>query len=407
MHENTALPQPEILRADDEFIIARGRTGAEQASVLTVTTATRDPSPSTLAQLQHAHALRDELESAWAVRPLALTREEARLTLVLEDPGGQPLDQLCSRPLPVGEFLRVAVGLAGALGRLHQKGLIHKDIKPANLLVHTSSGQVWLTGFGFTSRMSREPEFVPHPPNVLAGTLAYMAPEQTGRMNHSIDARADLYSCGVTLYQMLTGQLPFNASDPMEWVHCHIARQPPHPGQWREDTPPALSAIVMKLLVKTPEERYQTAAGLEADLRLCLAAWDAHGRIEQSFLPGQYDAPDKLLLPDRLYGREAETDVLTTAFERVATEGKTQAGSGLRPFRYWEEFGGAGIAPESVAGTVVSSPPENLTSTSKTSPLQHLRKRSGTLSAMSLAGAMPKSSLCGGSCCRPWGPTPN
>jgi predicted ATPase/two-component sensor histidine kinase len=324
MHENTALLQPEILRADDEFIIARGRTGAEQASVLTVTTATRDPSPSTLAQLQHAHALRDELESAWAVRPLALTREEARLTLVLEDPGGQPLDQLCSRPLPVGEFLRVAVGLAGALGRLHQKGLIHKDIKPANLLVHTSSGQVWLTGFGFTARMSREPEFVPHPPNFLAGTLAYMAPEQTGRMNHSIDARADLYSCGVTLYQMLTGQLPFNASDPMEWVHCHIARQPPHPGQWREDIPPALSAIVMKLLVKTPEERYQTAAGLEADLRLCLAAWDAHGRIEESFLPGQYDAPDKLLLPDRLYGREAETDVLTRAFERVVTEGKTR-----------------------------------------------------------------------------------
>jgi len=323
MQQDTALPQPEILRADDELIMARATTGAERARVLTVTTAAREPSPSTLAQLQHAYALRHELDSAWAARPLSLAREEARLTLVLEDPGGEPVDQLCSRPLPVGEFLRVAVGLAGALGGLHQKGLIHKDIKPANLLAHTSTGRVWLTGFGFASRLPREPQ-VAHPPNFIAGTLAYVAPEQTGRMNHSIDSRADLYSCGVTLYQMLTGQLPFSASDPMEWVHCHIARQPPHPGHWRKDSPPALGAIVMKLLAKTPEERYQTAAGLEADLRRCLAAWDAHGRIDGAFLPGQYDAPDKLAVPERLYGREAETDVLTRAFESVASEGRTR-----------------------------------------------------------------------------------
>ncbi|HUA22845.1 MAG TPA: AAA family ATPase [Steroidobacteraceae bacterium] len=323
MYQNSALLQPEILRADDELILARGRAGADQARVLTVTTAARNPSPSTLAQLEHAYTLRHELDNSWAARPLALAREESRLTLILEDPGGQPVDQLCSRPLPLGEFLRVAVGLAGALGGLHQKGLIHKDIKPANLLAHTSTGQVWLTGFGFASRVPREPQ-VPHPPHFIPGTLEYVAPEQTGRMNHSIDLRADLYSCGVTLYQMLTGQLPFSASDPMEWVHCHIARQPQHPGHRREDTPAALDAIVMKLLAKTPEERYQTAAGLEADLRLCLTAWDAHGRIDGAFVPGQYDAPDKLLVPERLYGREAETDVLTRAFERVASEGKTR-----------------------------------------------------------------------------------
>jgi predicted ATPase/two-component sensor histidine kinase len=323
MQQNPGQVRPDVLRADDDLIFARGGTGDALARTLTVTTAARDPSPRLLAQLEHAYALRHELDSAWAVRPLALTREEARLTLVLEDPGGRPVDQLCFRPLPVGEFLRVAIGLAAALNGLHQRGLIHKDIKPANLLAHPSTGQVWLTGFGFASRLAREP-LTPHPPNVIAGTLAYVAPEQTGRMNHAIDSRADLYSCGVTLYQMLTAQLPFSASDPMEWVHCHIARQPPHPAHWRPDIPRALGAIVMKLLAKTPEERYQTAAGLELDLRLCLTAWDAHGRIDGPFLPGQYDALDRLVVPARLYGRDAETDVLTQAFEQVASEGKAR-----------------------------------------------------------------------------------
>ena len=318
MHETSAPPYPETLRADEEFIVLR-----DGAGVLTVATAAREPSATALAQLQHAYALRHELDSAWAVRPLSLARDEARLTLVLEDPGGQPVDQLSSRPLAVGEFLRVAVGLAKALGGLHRQGLIHKDIKPANLLTRISTGQVWLTGFGFASRMPREHQ-VPHPPNVIAGTLAYIAPEQTGRMNRSIDSRADLYSCGVTLYQLLTGQLPFSAADPMEWVHCHIARQPLPPSHWREAIPPALSAIVMKLLAKTPEERYQTAAGLEADLRLCLTSWDARGRIDEPFLPGQYDTPNKLLLPEKLYGRDAEMDVLTGAFEQVISEGTTR-----------------------------------------------------------------------------------
>jgi predicted ATPase/two-component sensor histidine kinase len=323
MHESNALPPSETLRADDEFVMSRGRTGDERTSILTVATAASDPLAATVAQLQHAYALRHELDSAWAVRPLALAREEARLTLVLEDPGGEPVDRLSSRPLPVGEFLRVAAGLAKALGALHRQGLIHKDIKPANLLTHVASGQVWLTGFGFASRMPREHQ-ESHPPTVIAGTLAYVAPEQTGRMNRSVDSRADLYSCGVTLYQLLTGHLPFTAADPMEWVHCHIARQPPPPSYWRLAVPPALSAIVMKLLSKTPEERYQTAAGLEADLRLCLTAWETEGRIDEPFLPGQHDTPNKLLLPEKLYGRETETEVLTRAFERVVSNGTTR-----------------------------------------------------------------------------------
>ena len=167
-------------------------------------------------------------------------------------------------------FLRLAIGMATALGHVHQRGLIHKDVKPENVLVVDDAGHVWLTGFGIASRLPRERQS-PAPPETVAGTLAYMSPEQTGRMNRSIDTRSDLYSLGVTLYQMLTGVLPFAAADPLEWVHCHIARQPVAPADRRE-VPEPLSAITMRLLAKNAEDRYQTAAGLEADLRRCLVA---------------------------------------------------------------------------------------------------------------------------------------
>ena len=147
-----------------------------------------------------------------------------------------------------------------------------------------------------------------------------MAPEQTGRMNRSIDSRSDLYALGVTFYEMLTGALPFTAADPMEWVHCHIARQPTPPGERADGIPGPLSAIVMKLLAKTAEERYQTAAGVEADLRRCLAEWEAHGRIDP-FPLGTQDVPDRLLIPETLYGREREIDALLAAFDRVVADG--------------------------------------------------------------------------------------
>jgi serine/threonine protein kinase len=230
-------------------------------------------------RLEHEYALRAELDADWAARPAALTRYNNRLTLVLEDPGGTPVERLLGRPLDVSHFLRIAIPLAGALRRVHERGLIHKDIKPANILMDAATGGVWLTGFGIASRLPREHQ-APAPPEVIAGTLAYMAPEQTGRMNRSVDSRSDLYALGVTFYQMLTGTLPFTAADPMEWVHCHIARQPVPPNELVADIPEPLSAIVMKLLAKTAEERYQTAAGAEIDIRRCLAEWEAHGRID-------------------------------------------------------------------------------------------------------------------------------
>jgi predicted ATPase/signal transduction histidine kinase/ActR/RegA family two-component response regulator len=272
-----------------------------------------------LERLEHEYALKPDLDAVWSARPIELSRHRNRLALVLEDPGGVVLDRLIGRPLGITGFLRIAISLAGALRQAHARGLIHKDIKPANILVDVASGGVWLTGFGIASRLPRERPN-PDPPEVIAGTLAYMAPEQTGRMNRSIDARSDLYSLGITFYEILTGTLPFTATDPLEWVHCHIARQPVPPAARTGEIPAALALIVMKLLAKTAEDRYQTAAGLEADLRRCLVQWESHGRID-SFPLGARDVSDRLLIPERLYGREREIETLLACFDRVVDQG--------------------------------------------------------------------------------------
>jgi serine/threonine protein kinase len=254
--------------------------------------------------------------------PLALVREKGETILVLEDPGGQPLDLLLERQLDLTEFLHISIGLANALGRIHERGIIHRDVKPANVTVDPASNKVWLSGFGIASDLPRERQTA-EPPETIAGTLAYMAPEQTGRMNRSIDSRSDLYSLGVTLYEMLTGVLPFNASDPIDWIHCHIAREPTPPAERRKEVPNVLSAIVLKLLAKIPEERYQTAAGLEADLRRCLGDWESLGRIAP-FVLGEHDASGRLLIPEKLYGRDREIEALLEALNRVAEHGRPE-----------------------------------------------------------------------------------
>jgi PAS domain S-box-containing protein len=306
----------ETLRDSGEFVLSRARLLSNPVPVL-VLVAER-PASASLERLEHEYALAADLDPKWAARPLALARHNGNAALVLEDGGNEPLDLILSRPLELTRFLRLAISLATALGQVHRHGLIHKDIKPANVLVD-AAGNVRLTGFGIASRLTREHQ-APAPPEVIAGTLAYMAPEQTGRMNRSIDSRSDLYSLGVTLYEMLTGGLPFMASDPMEWVHCHIARQPVPPGERLTDVPAPISAIILKLLAKTAEERYQTATGVEADLRRCLAEWGSRGRID-TFLLGSHDTPDRLLIPEKLYGRKCEIDSLLAAFDRVVAQG--------------------------------------------------------------------------------------
>ena len=309
----------EPLRKDEEFILYRGRSRGDAPQILVLSPVAEHPTPESLKRLEHECSLREVLDPAWSARPIALARHSDRTVLELEDPGGMPLDELLGNPLDLVLFLRTAISLSAAIDHLHERGVIHKDIKPANVLVNPVTGQCWLRGFGIASRLPRERQSA-EPPEFLAGTLAYMAPEQTGRMNRSVDCRSDLYALGVTLYEMLTGNLPFKASDPMEWVHCHIARKPVPPSERFEAIPAPVSAIIMKLLAKTAEERYQTATGAESDLRRCLVDWESQRRVNE-FALGEQDTPDRLLIPEKLYGRGREIDILLAAFDRIVAGG--------------------------------------------------------------------------------------
>lgn len=316
---------PEVLWEDGErrfCRIWRHVVGGARRACFAVVPVAENPSPGCISRLAHEFSLKDHLDDAWALRPLELVRDHGRTALMLEYCTGEPLGRQIEQPVPVGRFLQLAIAVCAALGQLHERDLVHKDIKPANILVDVAANRAWLTGFGVATRLRRERQAA-EPPETIAGTLAYMAPEQTGRMNRSIDSRSDLYSLGITLYQMLTGSLPFAASDPMEWVHCHIARMPVQPCDRVESIPIPVSSIVMRLLAKTAEERYQTTGGVEHDLRRCLAEWEIHGRIEP-FQLGEHDMPDRLSVPEKLYGRAREIDALQASFDRAVKSGRPE-----------------------------------------------------------------------------------
>ncbi|HEX2543678.1 MAG TPA: AAA family ATPase [Ramlibacter sp.] len=312
----------EVLWEDADRALVRGvRTGPDGRArqVLTLMLTAERPARASVDRLAHEYGLRQLLDGDWAVRPLELVHDQDRPLLVLDDPGGEPLERFLGQPMETGRFLRLALAITATLARLHAQGLVHKDLKPAHLLV-AGDGRVRLTGLGLASQLPREKQ-VPAPPEFIAGTLPYMAPEQTGRMNRSIDSRSDLYALGVVFYRMLTGVLPFSAADPMEWIHCHVARSPVPPQDRVADLPPILGRIVLKLLAKTAEERYQTAAGVEHDLQCCLADWEASRCIAAMPL-GSRDLPDRLLIPEVLCGRSAELSVLLQAFENVFASGR-------------------------------------------------------------------------------------
>jgi PAS domain S-box-containing protein len=326
----------ETLREDGELVLYRGKSSEGPVELLVLASAGERLSAESLGRLENEYSLKDELDPNWAARPICIAAHRDRTVLVLQDPGGMPLeaarnamDLAAAGPyglecvaFDLAFCLRVGMNLAKAIGQAHKRGIVHKDIKPGNVLVDPATGQCWLTGFGIASRLPRERQ-PPSPPEFIAGTLPYMAPEQTGRMNRSIDSRSDLYALGVLLYQMLTGSLPFSASDPMEWVHCHIARQPVPPATRSKTVPASVSTVVMKLLAKTAEERYQTAAGLERDLRRCLVELENNGSITE-FPLGEHDTPDHLRIPEKLYGRKQEIGTLLASFERVVADGRPE-----------------------------------------------------------------------------------
>lgn len=253
------------------------------------------------------------------VEPLALSTFEGRPALEFEDFPGAPLERLVGTPMPLGDFLRLAVRLAGIVADIHERGVIHKELQPGNILLAPGSGELRVWNFSIASRSPRE-QAPPGAARLIEGALPYMAPEQTGRMNRSVDNRSDLYALGVTFYELLTGRRPFDARDPLEWVHCHVARTPRTPSALVPGLPGILSDIVLKLLAKLAEERYQTARGLQHDLERCLSDWRTKGMLVP-FTLGTHDVSDRLELPHKLYGRDAVLTELLRAFERVVERG--------------------------------------------------------------------------------------
>ena len=249
-------------------------------------------------------------------RAIELVTAGDREILLLEDAGSARLKTLIpANGLDLGSFLRLGIQLAEIVRGLHHRKLIHKDINPDNIIVDPDTGRLALIDFSIASRMPAEHQDPRHP-SVLEGTIAYLSPEQTGRMNRDIDYRTDLYSLGVTFYQMLTGRVPFDSDDPLEVIHGHIARMPPSPRELRPAIPPPISDMVMRLLAKAAEERYQSAVGLAADLAQWRTEWDA-GRDLGAPASGRSDVGDRFLLPQRFYGRERQLARLLEAFERV------------------------------------------------------------------------------------------
>ncbi len=310
----------QTLQEDETLVLLRGLRDSSAARVLLKTSVLQHAPPSSLARLEHEYAVRSKLDPAWAVIPLELSTVKGQTTLILADPGGETLERLLEPRPPLAQALGIAVSLCGALDELHRRQLIHKDIKPASLLVDASTGELRLMNFGVASELPREHRTA-EPCETVEGTLAYMAPEQTGRMNRSIDSRSDLYSVGVTLYQLFTGDLPFAARDPVEWMHCHIARRPVPPHERVKDIPRQISAVIMKLLAKASEERYQTAKGAQVDLQRCAQEWNTLGHIA-AFPLGTKDVSSRLLVPEKLYGRQRERDALLAAFGSVEATGQ-------------------------------------------------------------------------------------
>ncbi|MDJ1184156.1 trifunctional serine/threonine-protein kinase/ATP-binding protein/sensor histidine kinase [Roseofilum casamattae] len=305
----------ETLYQGTRTLVYRGTRTTDRQPVVIKFLRNEYPSFNELLQFRNQYTIAKNLDLPGIVKPLSLETHGHGYALVMPDDGYISLGEWKQKEFSLPDFLAIAIQLTEILHGLYQNRVIHKDIKPANILIHPQTKQVKLIDFSISSLLPKETLQISNP-NVLEGTLAYISPEQTGRMNRGIDYRTDFYSLGVTFYELLAGELPFQSDDPMELVHCHIAKSPM--GLENEGSfPQAISNLVMKLMAKNAEDRYQSALGLKYDLEKCLSQWQETGKIEE-FELGERDICDRFIIPEKLYGREGEVQTLLDAFERVA-----------------------------------------------------------------------------------------
>ncbi len=320
--EKLDLQKLELIYQSNRSQVYRGKQKNNKPVVLKLM-ALDEPSIHELAQLKQEHNILAKLDHEGIIKSYGISIVAGRTALMLEDFGGTSLAQvLAKKTLPLDIALDIAIKVCEALAILHQQNIIHKDINPSNIVWNEVSGEVKIIDFNMSTTLSRElVEF--KSPNVLEGTLPYISPEQTGRMNRAVDYRSDLYSFGATLYHLLTGQLPFEEEEEICFVHAHIAKESLPPHQINSDLPVILSKIVLKLLAKNAEDRYQSSLGLKRDLERCFQKWQATKNIS-AFTIAENDVPNKLRLPQKLYGREKEIQKLLNSFENVNQTGQAE-----------------------------------------------------------------------------------
>jgi predicted ATPase len=297
--------------------------GAENSTVIIKLLSSADPTAQDVVNFCNQYTIAKNLElpgvaRVYSLEELGTALSQRGYALVMEDFGGVSLDlEVQESCVPLVDVLKIAIQLADTLHALGQQRIIHKDIKPSNILINPLTKQVKLIDFGIASLLPRETSEILNP-NQLEGTLAYISPEQTGRMNRGIDYRTDFYALGVTLYQLLTGKLPFETKNSIELVHCHLAQIAVPVHRVNPDLPVIISQIVAKLMAKNAEDRYQSALGIKHDLNECLRQFEQTETIVE-FTIGQRDLSNRFVIPERLYGRELEVQILLDAFGRVAT----------------------------------------------------------------------------------------